>query len=150
MQHNGMDHIKNKFLSWMIFSRDLKHEILMWDYVSYQISCRCAGNADITDTIACKYMLLFYIYVGSYYQLHVALRKYHTLTQYKIKTEIAEDVSSQLSCMQVTNQWHSCLRRDEICDYFLKDIKQVCLCFLDYDIAQSCRWSPTLQEGCLF
>jgi len=49
------------------------------------------------------------------------------LTQYKIKTEVAEDVSLQLSCMQVTNQWHSCLRHDEICSYFLKDIKQVSL-----------------------
>jgi hypothetical protein len=49
------------------------------------------------------------------------------LTQYKIKIEIGEDVSSQFSCMQVTNQWHSCLRRDEICGYFLKYIKQVSL-----------------------
>jgi hypothetical protein len=49
------------------------------------------------------------------------------LTQYKIKTEIAEDVSLQFSCMQVTNQWHLRVRRDEICGYFLKDIKQVSL-----------------------
>jgi len=46
------------------------------------------------------------------------------LAQYKIKTEIAEAVSLQLSCMQVTNQWHLCLRH-EICSCFLKDIKQV-------------------------